>query len=75
MENSVIFRYRLAVSQGAREIWQLRDVPAIPAGESRDFLAESASYDAVDGIRVPVATTDYTANSRSGGDGDDLTAS
>ena len=75
VENSVIFRYRLAVSQGSREIWRLRDVPAIPAGESRDFLAESASYDAVDGIRVPVATTDYTANSRSGGDGDDLTAS
>ena len=75
VENSVIFRYRLAVSQGAQEIWRLRDVPAIPAGESRDFLAESGSYDAVDGIRVPVATTDYTANSRSGGDGNDLTAS
>ena len=75
VENSVIFRYRLAVSQGAQEVWRLRDVPAIPPGESRDFLAESGSYDAVDGIRVPVAATDYTANSRSGGDGDDLTAS
>ena len=75
VENSVIFRYRLAVSQGAQEIWRLRDVPAIPAGESRDFLAESGSYDAVDGIRLPVAVTDYAANSRSRGDGDDLTAS
>ena len=75
VENSVVFRYRQAVNAGAQEIWRLRDVPAIPAGESRDFLAESGSYDAVDGIRVPVAATDYTANSRSGGDGDDLTAS
>ncbi len=75
VENSVTFRYRQAVSQGAQEIWRLRDVPAIPPGESRDFLAESGGYDAVDGIRVPVAATGYTANSRSGGDGDDLTAS
>lgn len=75
VENLVVFRYRQAASQGAQEIWRLRDVPAIPAGESRDFLAESGSYDAVDSIRVPIATTDYTANSRSGGDGDDLTDS
>ena len=75
VENSVVFRYRLAVNQGAQEIWRLRDVPAIPAGESRDFLAESGSYDAVDGIRVPTANADYTANSRSDGDGDDLTNS
>ncbi len=75
VENSVIFRYRQAVNAGAQKIWRLRDVPAIPVGESRDFLAESGSYDAVDGIRVPVAVTDYAANSRSGGDGDDLTAS
>lgn len=75
VENSVIFRYRQAVNAGAQEIWRLRDVPAIPAGESRDFLAESNSYEAVDGIRVPAATADYTANSRSGGDGDDLTGS
>ena len=75
VENSVVFRYRQAINQGAQEIWRLRDVPAIPAGESRDFLAESGSYEVVDGIRVPVAATDYTANARSGGDGDDLTAS
>ncbi len=75
VENSVVFRYRQAVNQGAQEIWRLRDVPAIPAGESRDFLAESGGYQAVDGIRVPAANTDYTANSLAGGDGDDLTGS
>ena len=75
VENSVVFRYRQALNQGAQEIWRLRDVPAIPAGQSRDFLAESGSYDAVDGIRLPAANTDYKANSLSGGNGDDLTGS
>ena len=75
VENSVAFRYRLAVNQGLQEIWRLRDVPAIPAGESRDFLAESGSYDAVDSIRLPAATTDYSANARSDGSGTDLTGS
>ena len=75
VENSVTFRYRLGESKGLQEIWRLRDVPAIPAGESRDFLAESAAYDVVDSIRLPSATTDYTANSRPDGTGDALTAS
>ena len=75
VENSVVFRYRQALNQGAQEVWRLRDVPAIPAGQSRDFLAESGSYDAVDGIRLPAANTDYKANSLSGGNGDDLTGS
>lgn len=73
VENSVAFRYRLAVNRGLQEIWRLRDVPAIPAGESRDFLAESGSYEAVDSIRLPTANTDYTANARSDGSGTDLT--
>ena len=73
VESSVAFRYRLAENLGLQEIWRLRDVPAIPAGESRDFLAESGSYAVVDGIRLPLAATDYTANSRADGSGTDLT--
>ncbi len=73
VENDVTFRYHPEDNQGLQEIWQLRDVPAIPAGESRDFLAESTTYDVVDGIRVPSATTDYTANSQADGDGTDMT--
>lgn len=75
VENSVEFRYRLNDNQGLQEIWRLRDVPAIPAGESRDFLAESEKYEVVDSIRLPLADTDYQANSRSDGRGDDLTTS
>jgi hypothetical protein len=73
VENDITFRYHLEDNQGLQEIWRLRDVPAIPAGESRDLLAESASYDVVDSIRVPVATTDYTANSQPDGSGANMT--
>ena len=75
VENSVAFRYRLNANRGLQEIWRLRDVPAIPAGESRDFLAESQAYQVVDSIRAPTANTDYTANSQPDGFGDNLTAS
>lgn len=75
VENSVTFRYRLGQNEGLQEVWRLRDVAAIPAGESRDFLAESSSYDVVDSVRVPAANSDYAANGRPDGTGDDLTAS
>jgi hypothetical protein len=74
IENDITFRYHLEDDQGLQEVWRLRDVPAIPAGEMRDFLAESAVYDVVDGIRTPVPTADYTANSQPDGSGADLTA-
>ena len=73
VENRTTFRFRPLADQGAQEIWRLRDIPAIPPGESRDFLAESASYDAVGDIRVPAATADYTANAAADGSGADLT--
>ena len=73
VENDVTFRYHLEENQNLQEIWKLRDVPAIPAGATRDFLAESTAFDVVDSIRVPVATTDYAANSQAGGGGTDMT--
>ncbi len=75
MENSVTFRYRVASDQGLQEIWRLGDVPAVPVGQSRDFLAESNTYAAIDSILTPEAATDYTAHSRSDGTGTDLTDS
>ena len=73
VENAITFRYQLGVNRGLQEIWRLREVPAIPAGETRDFLAESGSYDVVDGVNLPLASTDYTANSQADGLGTDLT--
>ncbi len=75
VEEAVIFRYWRADNLGAQEIWRLRETPAIPAGESRDFLAESGSYDVVDRLRLPLAATDYTAHSQADGKGTDLTGS
>ena len=75
VENSVEFLYRLNDNRGLQEIWRLRDVAAIPAGESRDFLAESQAYEVVASIRVPVSGTDYQANTRTDGTGEDLTSS
>ena len=75
LENQVGFRYRRLESQGLQEIWRLREVAAIPAGATREFLAESRAYDAVDRVRTPVAVTDYAANSAADGSGTDLTSS
>ena len=75
VEHGVTFRYRRADNRGLQEIWRLRETPAIPPGERRDFLAESGNYDAVDSIRRPLATTDYTAHRRADGSGTDLTGS
>ena len=76
VENSVIFRYRLVVTQGARGksggCATCRPFPPAKAATSWPRAAPTTPWD---GIRVPVASTDYTANSRSGGDGDDLTGS
>lgn len=75
MENAVTFRYRRGDNKGLQEIWRLGDVPVIPAGASRDFLAESGAYAVVDSIRAPAANTDYTGNSHADGQGTDLTGS
>ena len=73
IENVLTFRYRRAENRGLQEIWRLRETAAIPAGSRREFLAESGSYALVDRIRLPLATTDYAANSRADGSGADLT--
>ncbi len=75
VENDVAFRYHRESAGAAAVIWQLRDVPAIPPGATRDFLAESLAYDVVEDIQTPMATTDYTANSLENGTGINLTSS
>ena len=75
IENAVIFRYRRVENQGLQEIWRLRETAAIPPGEQRDFLAETAAYAVAESLRPPLATTDYAANARPDGAGTDLTPS
>lgn len=61
------------------DIWKLTDKPLIQAGETLTVWAEYkdsyGSRTAADNVLEPVATTDYTANTASGGGGDDMTAS
>ncbi len=75
VENAIVFRYRRAENRGLQEIWRLHETAAIPAGATRDFLAETAAYAAVDRIRVPLPPADYAANSQADGGGTDLTPS
>ena len=74
VENAIVFRYRRAENRGLQEIWRLHETAAIPAGATRDFLAETAAYAVVDRIRVPLPPADYAANSQADGGGTDLTA-
>jgi len=59
------------------ELWRLAETPLIPAGETLTWWGEaSVSEDPVfvDAWVTPASTTDYTANSESGGGGTDMTA-
>jgi len=62
--------------QSEAELWRLDETPSTPAGETRTWWGDAS----VSGQSVfvaawvtPVSTTDYTANSESGGGGDDET--
>ncbi len=55
------------------EIWRDREVPwAIQVGQTITVEAEFA--EPADNVLAPASTTDYTANSQSGGGGTDMTA-
>jgi len=65
------------VIQGSATLWTLVGTPSIPVGESTIWWADASVSGAsvfVDAWTTLVATTDYTANSESGGGGTDMTA-
>ncbi len=74
IENKVFMRIRDATNHGHRTAWTLGETPRFEAGETREFLAESTDFDVVGGQLFPLANTDYTANTRADGTGDDITA-
>jgi len=59
------------IAGGLTDAWTLQGTPLIPVGESITIEADF-SY-AYDDMENPASTTDYTANSASGGGGTDLT--
>lgn len=75
IENDVTFRYNNPPSQGLQIAWVLREIPSIPAGENRDFLARSLVYRVVISMITPVINTDYMGNTQADGGGTDRTGS
>ena len=74
VENVVFMRIRGYTNHGLRTAWTLAEKPAFRASESRDFLAEGTDYDTLGGQLTPAANTDYRANTKRDGSGDDITA-
>ena len=74
VENVVFMRVRGYTNHGLRTAWTLAEKPAFGASESRDFLAEGTDYDTLGGQLTPAANTDYRANTKRDGSGDDITA-
>ena len=74
IENMVFMRIRDATNGGAQTAWTLSEKPQFSASETKDFLAESKSYDVVGGQVAPVENTDYDANTKQDGTGTDISS-
>ena len=74
IENIVFMRFRDGTNQGAQTVWTLNEKPQFSASETKDFLAESTTYDTVAGQVSPVENTDYDANTQQGGGGTDISS-
>ncbi len=78
VKNRVSVKANPRTLAGLAEVWYLRDTPYIQVGETLTLWAEFADVTgervAVTGGVNPVATTDYTANTKVDGTGTDKTA-
>ena len=74
VENVVFMRTRSAANKGTQTAWTLTETPSFAANETKEFLAESRTYDTVVGQIRPRKNTDYAANTKRDGTGTDITA-
>jgi hypothetical protein len=74
IENMVFMRTRNATNNGPQTAWTLTEKPQFSASETKDFLAESKTYDVVGGQVTPVENTDYDANTNQDGSGTDISS-
>jgi hypothetical protein len=70
----VYMRVRGYTNNGSQTAWTLSEKPQFSASETRDFLAESKTYDTVGGQLTPVENTDYDANTNQDGSGTDISS-
>ena len=77
VRNKITVHYYPRTLEAGVELWRAQDIPIIPAGGSLTLWA-SFSYDnescPAKNVVTPVATTDYTANSKEDGTGTDMTS-
>ena len=74
IENLVFMRIGDATDNGARAVWPLTKKPCFSASETKDFLDESKSDEAMTGLTTPVENTDYDANTAQNGSGTDISS-
>ena len=72
VENIVFMRIRDATNEGEQTAWTLTETPWFAANETKEFLAESRTYDTVGGQIRPRRGTDYAANTLRDGTGTDI---
>ena len=72
IENVVFMRIKDATNQGEQTAWTLTETPRFAAHETKEFLAESKTYDTVGGQIRPRRGTDYAANTLRDGTGTDI---
>lgn len=73
VEDAVAFRYRRSSDAGRQQVWTLNETLEIPAGGEQIVLVSTDTWDVIDGLVAPTATTDYTATDDAEGDGADVT--
>lgn len=78
VRNHIQANINTRTAQATSELWRLQDKPSVAVGASITFWA-TYTYNnfpcAAQNVVTPVATTDYTMNTNSGGTGTNLTAS
>ena len=74
VENIVFMRIRNATNEGQQTAWALTETPHFAANETKEFLAESKTYDTVGGQMRPRRGTDYAANTLRDGTGRDISS-
>ena len=72
VENIVFMRIRDATNEGEQTAWTLTETPWFGAHQTKEFLAESRTYDTVGGQIRPRRGTDYAANTLRDGAGTDI---
>ena len=82
VENRMLVEFQRSVISSTVDVWNLDEADytiqdstvQFDASETKEFIARSSSYDVISGRVVPIATTDYLANTAADNTGTNITA-